>query len=235
MRISINLASKPFVELRPLFARLRLIMAGLAVLAIALGIAVHALSLQAKQASAEMDALKAQTARVQAATAGNAARMRRPENQGVLERSRFLNTLFNRKSFSWTAVMMDLERVTPAGLQVTSIDPVIAKDGAVSIRLRVTGDRHLAIELVRRLEHVDRFVAPRITGETALTAEKAKAIGAATGGVRNVGLTDEAVGNGVEFEILSGYNALELEKSLERKEHLRSKSGQVADDEGAAE
>ena len=31
MRISVNLATQPFVELRPLFARLRLVMAALAV------------------------------------------------------------------------------------------------------------------------------------------------------------------------------------------------------------
>ncbi len=37
MRISINLATRPFVELRPLFARLRLAMAGLAVMAIGAG------------------------------------------------------------------------------------------------------------------------------------------------------------------------------------------------------
>ena len=43
MRISINLATRPFVELRPLFARLRLAMAGLAVLAVALGITLHIL------------------------------------------------------------------------------------------------------------------------------------------------------------------------------------------------
>ncbi len=37
MRISVNLATRPFVELRPLFARLRLAMAVLALLAVGLG------------------------------------------------------------------------------------------------------------------------------------------------------------------------------------------------------
>ena len=238
MRISINLASKRFVEMRPLFARLRLIIGGLSVLAIALGFGVHALSVQAKQASAEMDMLKAQTARVQNTTNANAARMRRPENQGALDRSRFLNTLFTRKSFSWTAVMMDLERVLPPGVQVTSIDPVIAKDGAVSIRLRVTGDRDRTIQLVRNLEHSQTFMNPRLAGETALTAEKAKALsGAASAGIagapRNVALTDEAVGNGVEFEILSGYNEQAMQKMLEARSHSRLKAKVDAD--GGAE
>ena len=41
MRISVNLATRPFVELRPLFARLRLAMVLLAVLAVGLGFALH--------------------------------------------------------------------------------------------------------------------------------------------------------------------------------------------------
>ncbi len=38
-------------------------------------------------------------------------------------------TLFAEKSFSWTSVMMDLERVLPAGVQVTSIEPAIYGGG----------------------------------------------------------------------------------------------------------
>ena len=210
MRISINLASRPFVELRPLFARLRLIMSLLAVVAIGLGFGVHALSADAKQATAKMDVLKAQTARVQQATAANEARMRRPENQAVLQRSEFLNTLFASKSFSWTGVMMDLEHVLPAGVQVTSIDPAIAKDGNVVIRLRVTGDRDKAIQLVRNLERSKRYVNPKIAHESALTADKAKAIGAGGGGsLQNV--SADVFGNGVEFEIQSGYNSLTMD------------------------
>jgi len=225
MRISINLASRPFVELRPLFARLRLLMGALAVLAIGLGFGVHALSVQAKKASAQMDALKAQTQRVQQSTAANEARMRRPENQGVLERSQFLNALFARKSFSWTAVMMDLEHVLPPGVQVTSIDPVIAKTGEVSIRLRVTGDRDRAIQLVRNLERSQRFVDPRLSGETALTADKAKAFaGGARPGVQNVSASaTEDLGSGVEFEILSGYNPLATSSGAAKSEEGRAK------------
>ena len=207
MRISVNLASRPFVELRPLFARLRLLMAGLAVLAVALGIALHYLNKRAALATAEMDSLKAQTASYQQQRTQNEARMRQPQNAGVLERSRFLNGLFARKSFSWTAVMMDLERVLPTGVQVTSIDPVISKEGDVSIRLRVTGDRDRALQLIRNLERSQRFLGPRLASESALTADRAKTLGVAnTPALTNVNAQLE--GNGVEFEIFSGYNPL---------------------------
>jgi type IV pilus assembly protein PilN len=217
MRISINLASKPFVELRPLFAQLRLAMGGLALLAVLLAVGVHFYGIQAEQAGAAMAALKAQTAAVNNRTATNERRMRLPENQGVLARSQFLNTLFARKAFSWTGVMMDLERVVPQGVQVTSIDPEISKQGVVTIHLRVTGDRDKAIQLVRNLENSKRFVDPRLGGEQALTSEKAKAIGAPGANLQNVSANPNADA-GVEFEILSGYNGLERQEEGRRDE-----------------
>jgi len=216
MRISINLASKPFVELRPLLARLRLAMVALALVAVGLGLAVSRVSQQADLASAEMNTLTAQTAAIQQKTAANERRMRLPENQSVLERSQFLNALFARKGFSWTAVMMDLERVMPGGVQVTSIDPEIAKSGEVTIRLRITGDREKAIQFVKNLEQSKRFVGPRLGNETALASDKAKALGA--GSFQNVNAqAAQGFGNVVEFEVFSGYNPLP-EKQGKREE-----------------
>src|SRR5207245_5621569 len=36
-----------------------------------------------------------------------------PENRSIRDRSQFVNELFQRKSFSWTRVFEDLERVMP--------------------------------------------------------------------------------------------------------------------------
>ncbi len=208
MRIAINLASRPFVELRPLFARLRLAMLGLLVLALALGAGLHFMSRTTADESARMNTLVQQTQTYQDQRARNEARMRQPQNLGVLERAQFLNALFASKSFSWTAVMMDLERVLPAGVQVTSIDPVISKQGDVMIRLRVSGDRDRTVQLIRNLERSQRFVGPRLAGESALTREKAAALNG--GSVQNASAAagGNQVGNGVEFEIFSGYNPL---------------------------
>jgi len=208
MRISINLASRPFVELRPLFARLRLAMLALTLLAIGLILGLQSLRDKAAAATAQMDALRRKTTAFEQERARDEARMHQPQNVSVLSRSQFLNALFAQKSFSWTAVMMDLERVLPGGVQVTSIEPAIGKDGGVLIRLRVTGDRDRTVQFVRNLERSQRFLAPRLAGESSLTAEKAKALGQpvpAGAGRMNV---NEPIGNGVEFEIFSGYNPL---------------------------
>jgi type IV pilus assembly protein PilN len=197
MRISVNLASRPFVELRPFFARLRIVMAVLAVVAIALGIAMHFEHKKLLVAEQQMDAVRDRTITVQKEKQRNEARMRQPANAAVLDRARFLNNLFLHKSFSWTAVMMDLETVLPTGVQVTAIEPQVTTEGDVIIRLRVSGDRDRAVQLVRNLERSSRFLAPRMSTENAHkteTGSNATANGPAPGGV--------------EFDILANYNPL---------------------------
>ncbi|HEV2647156.1 MAG TPA: PilN domain-containing protein [Acidobacteriaceae bacterium] len=198
MKITINLATRPFVELRPLFARLRLAMFGLAALAIGLGIWLHAMNRHAQVAQAQMDSLKAQTAAFEMERSNNERRMLEPQNQAVLNRSQFLNDLFLAKSFSWTSVMTDLERVLPTGVQVTSIDPAISPEHEVTIRLRVSGDRERVVDLVRNLERSQRFLAPRPANESAQTHEAGQAIR----------VSQVAGPDGVQFEIVSGYNPL---------------------------
>ena len=212
MRISVNLANRPFVELRPLFARLRLAMVVLAVLALGLWFALQSLNVKAAKAAAQMDDLKAKTQKYQQERLTNEARMHQPQNMAVLERSQFLNAVFAWKSFSWTAVMMDLEKVLPVGVQVTSIEPQISKEGDVSIRLRVSGDRDKAVQLVRNLETSQRFLSPRLSSEQAQQQE----------GNRNAAAVQMLAPGAVQFEILSGYNPLPAktvkEVSLEKDE-----------------
>jgi type IV pilus assembly protein PilN len=167
------------------------------VLAVGLGFALHSLNAKARVAQAKMDGLKAKTRQYQQERLTNEARMHQPQNMAVLERSQFLNAVFAWKSFSWTAVMMDLEKVLPTGVQVTSIEPAISKEGDVTIRLRVSGDRDRAVQLVRNLETSQRFVSPRLSSEQAQTQEGNRST--------NVPVT---VPGAVQFEILSGYNPL---------------------------
>lgn len=201
MRISVNLASRPFVELRPFLARLRIFMATLALLALALGVGLHFEHKKLMVAQQQMDEVRNRTIAAQKEKLRNEARMRQPANAAVLDRAHFLNALFLSKSFSWTAVMMDLETVLPTGVQVTAIEPQVTTDGDVIIRLRVSGDRDRAVQLVRNLERSSRFLAPRLSAENAHKTEagqNAAANGAALG----------PNGGAVEFDILANYNPL---------------------------
>lgn len=200
MRITVNLASRPFVELRPVFLRLRIFMAALAVLGVAALVVTQVLQKKLDVAEGQIGAVHSKVVAAQNEKRGNERRMREPANAAVLARAHFLNALFLRKSFSWTAVMMDLETVLPTGVQVTSITPEPTSTGDVMIRLRVSGDRDRAVQLVRNLERSKRFLAPRLTGE----ATQAKDLSARANGMAQMGGPPP----GVEFEILANYNPL---------------------------
>ncbi len=204
MRVQVNLATRPFVELRPFFLRLRMIMAALAVLGIGFAIGAHMLSARAASQQLELDRLRNLTIAAQESKLHTEQRMRDPVNARVLDRAHFLNTLFLRKSFSWTAVMMDLENVLPIGVQVTSIEPQIAPNGTVIIRLRVAGERANAVQLVRNLERSRRFLAPRLVGE----ASQVKENGTGLRAVPSAGPQAPTAPPGVEFDILADYNPL---------------------------
>jgi type IV pilus assembly protein PilN len=200
MKITLNLATRPYIELRPIYARLRVIMLVLAVLALPMLLVLRVEQAKAREATARVDQLKRNIALLEAQQRGAQALMRQPDNAGVLAQADFLNELFRRKAFSWTATMSDLETTLPAGVQVLSIDPVVAADGHVTIRMRVSGARERAVDVVRNLEHSRHFIAPRLASE-ALT----QAGGAAT--VRPVTETGGSPTD-VAFDILADYRPL---------------------------
>lgn len=198
MRITLNLASRPYVELRPLYQRLRLLTLLLAITAAALWWVLRTEHTRAAAAQARVTAIQNSVADVQHQRQRSEAEMRQPANAAVLAQAQFLNNLYLRKAFSWTAVMMDLEQVLPSGVQVMNIDPQVAKDGHVTIRMRVAGPRERAVDLMRNLEHSRRFLQPRLVGEAQQTTAQNG------GNLQQV----SATGSGVNFDILADYNPL---------------------------
>lgn len=166
MRIAINLATRPFADLGPALKRLRITMGVLIAVGLLLWLGLRAVDEKAKAARAHDHSLDGQIAGVTREREGYQTMMRKPENASVLTQAERLNLLFDEKAFSWTLAMQDLETVLPGGVQVTTIEPTRAKDGHITLRLRVLGPRDRAIELVQNLEHSKRFLLPRIVGES---------------------------------------------------------------------
>jgi type IV pilus assembly protein PilN len=167
MRITLNLASRPFFELRPVLLRLRVLGGALVVLALVLFLLLRQAEVKADRAEAVAHKWNVATQQLQQEWQQDQALMKEPANAATLQRSDFLNQIFLRKSFSWTTAMMDLERVLPQGVQVTSIDPRMTKEGRVMMRLRVNGPRDKVVILVSNLEKSPHFVEPLVAGETA--------------------------------------------------------------------
>jgi type IV pilus assembly protein PilN len=200
MKISINLATRPFADIGPMIKRLRIGMAVLAVAAIGLGFGLHALHHKAEAARAREHSLDGAIAHIDAERQGYESMMRQPDNATVLTQAQNLNRLFDEKSFSWTLAMEDLETVLPGGVQVTTLEPLRdEKTGQITLRLRVVGPRDRAVSLVQNLEHSRHFLAPRIVGESA-----------ESNGTPNAALEPVSASSRVTFEVLADYNAAAL-------------------------
>jgi type IV pilus assembly protein PilN len=172
----------------------------LAVLALPMLLVLRVEQAKAAEATARVEQLRHNIQLLEAQQRAAQALMQQPGNAGVLAQADFLNELFRRKAFSWTATMADLETTLPGGVQVLSIDPVVAPDGHVTIRLRVSGPRERAVEVVRNLEHSRHFVAPRLASEA--LANQGNSGGASVRAVADTSAND------VAFDILADYRPL---------------------------
>jgi len=214
MRISLNLATRPFVNTGPAIKRLRIAMAVLAVLAIGLGLGLRAFHQRAVQARATEQSLQAKIDAINNERKRYDALMHQPDNAQFLTQVVTLNQLFEEKSFSWTLAMEDLETVQPGGVQTTSLEPLRdAKTGNISVKLRVVGPRDLAIQLVRNLEHSRHFLLPTIAGENS----------EATGGP-NQRLGPATAADRFNFDLLVNYNPAAPQELGHHEHHAAEKS-----------
>ena len=221
MRITVNLATRPFTDVGPAIKRLRIGMGALALVALALGLGLRAIHEKAEEARSREHSLDGQIARVTLERQGYQNMMRQPENAQLLAQAAVLNKLFEEKSFSWTLAMEDLETVLPGGVQVATIEPVRAKDGHIELRLRVVGPRDKAVDLVRNLEHSKRFLLPRIIGENAETSSAP--------GQR---LEPVSASNRFDLDLLANYNPAGPD---ERKAARRKTKAEDTDEMGVSD
>src|SRR6202161_3674397 len=103
MKITLNLASRPYADQGPALKRLRIGMAALAVVLIALGFGLMHFHQSALKMAAQEEAISRSIANVRQEQQGYQAQMQQPANARVLTQAQFLNGLFEEKSFSWTA------------------------------------------------------------------------------------------------------------------------------------
>ena len=202
MRITLNLATRPFADLGPALKRLRIGMAILAVLCLLFVLGLHLFDRQAAEARAREHSLDGRIARIQAERPQAVVMMRRPTTRNSSRRPKLLNELFDEKAFSWTLAMEAMETVLPAGVQVTSIEPIRAPDGHITVHVRVVGPRDRADDLVANLERSRRFLEPRITGENAESSN-------------NPSQRQEpiSISNRFDFDLLAEYNPPTLEEA----------------------
>jgi len=213
VKITLNLATRPYSDHGPAVKRLRIGMAALVVVLIGLGFGWLHFHKAALQVKAQEEVLDRSISQIRQEEQGYQRQMQQPDNARVLTQAGFLNSLFDEKSFSWTAAMEDLERVLPAGVQVTAIEPVRAKDGRLTLRLRISGLRERSVEMVRNMEHSPRFASPRISGENEESSNN------------RANLQQASEPNRVSFDLLAEYNPATLEERRAEIDALKRKRG----------
>jgi type IV pilus assembly protein PilN len=217
MKITLNLATRPYIDIGPALKRLRIAIAVLAVMAIGLWLGLRAVHQKADEARATEQRVQSKIDAINKERQGYQEMMRQPANARLLIEVGMLNQLFDQKTFSWTLAMEDLENVVPAGVQVATLEPSSdEKTGRTTVKLRVVGPRDRADDLVQNLEHSRHFLLPGIVGESS------EAI--ATGGQADR-LEPLSASNRFTFELQAEYNpAANVERKAQKKQEDRKRS-----------
>ena len=182
MRIGINLASRPYQDEGRFYRQwggALALMVLFTALMITLSIRHH---LNSRREWASANAAVTQLADLRKEEVQTQQILAQPLNRGTRDRSQFLNVAILRKSFSWTGLMEDMEKVMPPGLRVTSIAPVIDQHNRFVIKLQVQGERReSAIQLLRNMEKSQHFRNSRITDENLSQATSGSEAGVKSG------------------------------------------------------
>jgi type IV pilus assembly protein PilN len=166
MRIDINLASLPYEDARQFWMRWGTALGALGLLTLILLVLDitgfvdahrdHVAMAQKQAMIADRDRLRAEADRI----------LNQPENRTTRDESRYLNELIERKAFSWTRVLENLEKVMPPRVHLVSISPELDEENELVLKMTVAGDsRDRAIELAKRMEESRRFVQTEIKTE----------------------------------------------------------------------
>jgi type IV pilus assembly protein PilN len=136
MNVRLNLATKPLVSHRRFLAGAGLLAALGGIIFLALGWHVYS-TLRAQEALRR----KEQDNNQRAALLQNRRKelddfFSKPENAKLKERAGFVNGIIDERSFDWTQMFMDLEKLVPVGVHVVSIQPQLEK-GHMFVRFTV--------------------------------------------------------------------------------------------------
>jgi type IV pilus assembly protein PilN len=167
MRVRLNLATKALETHRRFLAGAGLIaiVAGL----VFLGLGWHVYSV--RKVDAELRARTEKTRQEMAKLEEQRRELERYFGQkdiaNLHERAAFINGILDARSFNWTQMFMDLERILPGGVHVVSIEPK-QTGGHVEVKLTVGATSDEAkLKFLRALEDSKEFTEVQVQNEHA--------------------------------------------------------------------
>jgi|SRR5215472_10651621 len=157
MRARLNLATKPLATHRRFLTSAGVIAAVAGIFFLALGLHVYKVRQAAADFREREDQIRNQTVALEVQRDGLKKYFDLPENAKVHDRAVFINSIIDARSFNWTQMFMDLEKVLPAGVHILSIEPKQAK-GRVVVHLRVgAASEEAKLRFLRAFESSKEF------------------------------------------------------------------------------
>src|SRR3984885_10337599 len=169
MRVRLNLATKA-QETHRRFMVVAGLVAGVAgIIFLAMGWHVYSVRNVDARLRAQSEITARKIAELQAERADLERFFAQPENAKLHDRAAFLNSMIDGRSFNWTQMFMDLERIMPGGVRVVSIEPRQVK-GRVEVKLTVGASSDEAkLKFLRALEESKQFSGIELGSEHAPT------------------------------------------------------------------
>jgi len=167
MRLNINLASRKYEDVRRFFVLWTTALAVLAALAILLATLAGLNYSSSAKSGREIKELQQKNAALQKDLDRLLVIENLPANRDVTEQKKFWNGQIVKRSFSWTQLFNDLQRIMPGRAHLVSVQPELTPDNRLKLKLTIQGETKAnARELQQKMEGSIRFRSPRIDSET---------------------------------------------------------------------
>jgi Tfp pilus assembly protein PilN len=164
MRVDINLASRKYEDVRRFFVFWGTTLVLLAACSLALAVLAYLKHSDSARAAQETHDLEQKIAALTKESTELKDFENRPENRDVTLQKQFWNTEIMRRSFSWTLLFNDLQRIMPPRVYVNSVQPELTPEGRLKLKVLITGEtQDDTVELIKRMERSSRFHSPRPT------------------------------------------------------------------------
>jgi len=166
MKTNFNLATSPLENNRRFIAGASLL--GIAAVAALLFLSVHVVRARRTNQKLRSDIarLEDQNRTLQREQDKLRASFKTSKTVEVMNRSKFLNGLIEERTFPWTKMFADLERILPPGVRVVSISPQMDKKGRVKVTL-VVG----AVDGAQKVKFLESIVSSPVFSNVQVTQE----------------------------------------------------------------
>lgn len=166
MRVNLNLASQKYEDVRRFLSIAWMSIGGGMLLVIVLALFAWINFNDTTRSSARIRELKQKIAALEEQRSAAEAVVNRPENRDVNLQKNFWNAEIEKKRFSWTQILNDLQKLMPGRAYVSSVSPSLGPDNVFKVKLLIVGEKYEdALALVRRMEVSERFHNPKINAE----------------------------------------------------------------------